>query len=802
MKRSEAAKYARWSAAAALLLAGLTAGLYAERRWTAHREKQKAPPPAPINVTRLLNGISFSKMNGDRKIFIVDASKSTDFKDRNVSLLEDVKITIFGMSGARHDVIRSKSCQYEQGGGGILCSGEVQFDLQSAADADREAQHPGSSIKQKVHAETREVKFDRSTGLASTSQRIKFVFPNGSGDGVGVEYYSEAGKMRLLKDVHLLLLPGQTAAATAVTPGASAREPVRVTGTSLDFARDSRILLLHGPVKAENSQAQLLAGELTLDLDAAFRAEKLVATAGATGKNPELISQEKDGPLILGAEILTAHIAPEGWITTIEGAGTTQGSRSNGTETEEFSSDNASLELLPKVNDPKLARLTGNVTVKTRAAISGQQRILQTSELLLEFAQRIKGEPARLKHAETLSAGSIQWIDPGGTPVAPATRPATSATASAASSAPSHTTLQADKLEMAFDDQGKAKELTATGNVHTQKELTGSPTQTATAQSGLAHLLPTGGWSQIELQGNVNLQEADRNAQAEHAVFFQATQSALLTGKAVARDTTTETHAPRLTFSQATGDMHADGHVRSTDFSSRGGAAQFAPVPANITSDSMQGNSKSGRALYTGHARLWQGDSVMEADSIELFRETKVLHAVGNVRAVFPQVQNQSSAQNPATPPAPAKTTVWHVTSGTLTYFDSESRAHLEKNVVAQSVDQTMRGPLADLYFTRSGTPPTAPNTSTAASGAQQISRAVGTGGVIVEQGTRRATAERGDYSALDGKFVMTGGDPTIYDVSEGTTKGRQLTFFLADDTIIVDSENGSRTLTKHRVEK
>jgi hypothetical protein len=78
----------------------------------------------------------------------------------------------------------------------------------------------------------------------------------------------------------------------------------------------------------------------------------------------------------------------------------------------------------------------------------------------------------------------------------------------------------------------------------------------------------------------------------------------------------------------------------------------------------------------------------------------------------------------------------------------------------------------------------------------------VGTGGVIIDQGARRATAERGEYAAADGKFVMTGGNPTIYDASEGTTTGRQLTFFLADDTIIVDSENGSRTLTKHRVDK
>src|SRR4029077_14733264 len=84
----------------------------------------------------------------------------------------------------------------------------------------------------------------------------------------------------------------------------------------------------------------------------------------------------------------------------------------------------------------------------------------------------------------------------------------------------------------------------------------------------------------------------------------------------------------------------------------------------------------------------------------------------------------------------------------------------------------------------------------------QQISRAVGTGGVNVDQGARRATAERGENSATYGKFVMSGGNTTIMDASEGTTTGRQLTFFLADDTIIVDSETGSRTLTKHRVEK
>src|SRR5205085_2929741 len=310
-----------------------------------------------------------------------------------------------------------------------------------------------------------------------------------------------------------------------------------------------------------------------------------------------------------------------------------------------------------------------------------------------------------------------------------------------------------------------------------------------------------------ELQGGVKLKEGDRSGQADRVVFVRSAQTATLTGNAIVRDATTETGAPRISFVQSTGEIRADGGVRSTDFSSKGSSLQLAAVPANISADTLRANSKTGRALYTGHARLWQGDSVMEADSMELLRETKILNAAGNVRAVFPQSPGPASAQAMTVrQPASKKPNLWHVAAGTLTYSEADSRAHLEKNVVAQSGEQEIRAPLLDLYFTRGEKRPPIPAGTTAAmttlAGAQQISRAVASGGVIVEQGTRTATAERGEYSAAEGKFVMSGGNPTIFDASEGTTSGRQLTFFLADDTIIVDSENGSRTLTKHRVVK
>jgi lipopolysaccharide export system protein LptA len=245
----------------------------------------------------------------------------------------------------------------------------------------------------------------------------------------------------------------------------------------------------------------------------------------------------------------------------------------------------------------------------------------------------------------------------------------------------------------------------------------------------------------------------------------------------------------------------------------------LAPAPSNITADTLQANSKTGRALYSGHARLWQGDSVLEAESIELLRANRVLNAAGNVRAVFPQATPQSpetvtipaelkpSALTPAFATAAQasakKLHLWNATSGTLSYSDKEGRAHMEQNVVVQSAEQRMRAPILDLYFTHNAqAAPSGANNANAPAGAQQISRAAGAGGVTVEQSSRKATAERGEYQAATGKFVMSGGNPTLYDGLAGTTTGRQLTFYLADDTIIVDSENGSRTLTKHRVEK
>src|SRR6266481_1596136 len=98
-----------------------------------------------------------------------------------------------------------KAASTKKRSGGIACSGDVQIDLESAADAERAAKSPTSAAGQKVHVETRGLSFNRASGTALSDQPVKFAFPNGTGEAVGVEYDTEAGKVRLLRDVRMSL---------------------------------------------------------------------------------------------------------------------------------------------------------------------------------------------------------------------------------------------------------------------------------------------------------------------------------------------------------------------------------------------------------------------------------------------------------------------------------------------------------------------------------------------------------------------------------------------------------------------
>ena len=143
--------------------------------------------------------------------------------------------------------------------------------------------------------------------------------------------------------------------------------------------------------------------------------------------------------------------------------------------------------------------------------------------------------------------------------------------------------------------------------------------------------------------------------------------------------------------------------------------------------------------------------------------------------------------------------------------LERPGESHLEGGVIASSDQGSLESRTLDVFLTASGpTPDSAaaspgrPNGSSRLGrplGGRQLNRVLAQGDVVVRQGDRRAWPSRPNTPPRR-KFVLSGGQPTLTDASSDTTTGRSLTFFVANDTILIDSQEGSRTLTKHRVEK
>src|SRR5262245_26087142 len=396
MKKSEAAKYARWSAAAALLCAGLTMCVYLKRGWTGYHERNYAPTPPAVNVERQSTKLTFSKGEGTRTVFTVEAMKSTDFRGLNATDLEGVKVTIFGKDGARHDTLETHACRYSKDSGDIDCSGDVQIMLMSKLEWEAAKEQVATGAVAAMKVETRGVVFNRASGEAKTDQEVRFTFANGGGQAVGAIYHSEEGTLILLHNVRLKLDPPAARKGTAAPRGsiATAKEPVEVTGSRMEFQRDAGTMYLAGPAEAETTTERLTAAALQLSLDENFHAKRLIAKGNGREILPEFTSAKGKGRQRLQAEEIVADFAPAGWTTRAEASGRVSGEAFKGDEIQTVKSQSAEMEMVAGLNAPKRLMLKGGVDATTNVTASGSKtesggsRRLTTDELRIAFAEK------------------------------------------------------------------------------------------------------------------------------------------------------------------------------------------------------------------------------------------------------------------------------------------------------------------------------------------------------------------------------------------------------------------------------
>ncbi len=787
MRNRDAARYARWSAMAAGLIVLAVAGAYIYRAVQRGRARREMPAAVPASVEQRSGAFTYKSVEQGRTLFTLRASEVTRYKDHDRAQLEDVWITIYGRDGGQNDDIHTRECSYDPQSGGARCEGSVQIDIAGPTTKKSEA----GSRTPALEMVTRDLKFDRETGNASTTAPVKFTFPGGSGSGVGVDYSTRNATVRVDRAIRFQL------AASDKTGGL----PVSASGSSLEIHRNERTAVLNGPVSVQQGERQLSAQTVTVNFDESNRARQVFVEG-----QPEIRANETGNEIAVSAAQFQGVLNPAGWIERVIADGNVQATRNTKAGAGRFSAAHVELAMIPERNLVQSMTATGAVAAQSRQ--SSEVDTLRTEALHVTFsapaaASRSNAKAApneigreQIESAETLAPATIDLAK-----------------------GPEETTVHATTFVAQAGADGRVRKLLGHSGVTIRRESPGAVAQIIAAPELAANLDSIGEWETVQETGGVKMQQGERQATASSARIDRATNTILLEGSPAVTDGESSTTAKRMEFNQKTGELEADSGVVST-YAPAGeqDAVSLGVGAAHISADRLTGSANSGHVTYTGRVRLWQGESVLEADRIDLWRDDKRMQASGNVVAVFPQSAGPAAPSIPDfTKPGkkPAKQsgpTLWKIHAPALTYWGDQGMAHLEGGVLASSDQGTLHSQTLDVYLRQPpAKPPRQESTKASANKAPvsgegidggQLDRVVARGGVVVEQGDRRGMAEQAEYTASDGKFVLSGGEPRVTDGSNNTATGSSLTFYVASDTILIDSQEGSRTLTKHKVEK
>lgn len=208
-----------------------------------------------------------------------------------------------------------------------------------------------------------------------------------------------------------------------------------------------------------------------------------------------------------------------------------------------------------------------------------------------------------------------------------------------------------------------------------------------------------------------------------------------------------------------------------------------AERPANATSDSVTYDSEAGLAVYRGNARLWQDETAIIADRIQIDDRSGNLEATGGVRATMRDgaAGGKASDAGPAASGGAAAGKVTTATAGSLVYEDAARRVTYMENAHVIGPQGDLTADKVEMYLSDE---------------AGALERAEAYGKVTVRLSGRSATGDRLSYLVSKESYVMVGSPVRIIEECR-ETQGKTLTFFKSADTIIVDGNGESRTQTK-----
>jgi lipopolysaccharide export system protein LptA len=197
----------------------------------------------------------------------------------------------------------------------------------------------------------------------------------------------------------------------------------------------------------------------------------------------------------------------------------------------------------------------------------------------------------------------------------------------------------------------------------------------------------------------------------------------------------------------------------------------------NVTAGELQYDGQTSKAVYSGSALLWQGETSVKAATITIDDKRGDMSASGKVATSVVLAQATGSAGQLER----ARSTT---TSADFLYEEADRRATYTGDAHMNSVEGDVTASKIELYLKPSG---------------DELDRAEAYENVTLREKSRKTTGTRMTYFGQDQRYLVTGARAPVVILDEcgRETTGWTLTFYRTTDRIVVDGSEQIRTQTK-----
>lgn len=698
------------------------------------------------------NGKLYLWLRADRDITYADGHHE----------LEKINAQVFPPAGDKPDQITSDRGLYDQNTGMLQLNGNVQIETHDA-----------------LKVKTDSLQFNRDTKVAETQAPVVFERENVSGQATGALVDNDKKRLELRSAVAVTVQPEafKDQKQKDAKPLAGARaKPVNIHSAQAVFEQSTMRLTFSGGATAEQEQDIMSGDTLTAILNDQKKLQKLEVRGNSylrsmqPGHAAEAHAIDMDFYLDNDQRLQRAYGSRDIRAQTLNADSDVQLSGANTLDINFQAQGDQSLLKEMRTEGRSIATMSAPKSHANdpRAA---SKRLTADS---IKMTWRLNGKD--LEKSEAVGNAEL-YIEP-----------------LQKTAKNDRKTLTAPRFDCDFFETGNvARNCTATDGAKAVLEpfqpTDKRGTRTMTAQKMVASFVrETQDVEKVEATGDAKFNELDRNGTANSVSYTAADETVRLRGgDPTVWDSRARTKAVEIDANNATHVSVCRGRVQTTYYSQEqtNGAAPFRKVksPVYLSGDRAEIEHDSGRAVYSGAARMWQDDNYVKGDTITLYREEKRMEAKGHVQSVLYQAKQKNGNSTDVVPA--------FATAEFMRYSDPERLLHYETNVDIKQGTDRMTSEIADVYLQKE---------------ANEVERTVAQHNVVIVQPGRRGTGDWCQYTTVDEIAVLTGNPAHVEDAEQGTTDGNRLTMYRRENRVVVDDARGSqspgRVRSTHRITK